>query len=125
VVAPGDGELLTDEARRRVEVKADREELAITSPATRRARAAGCAFPPRTHCFFVLEGRLMFELEGERIEANAGDFVAVPPLVVHTFRNEGPGDARFLNLLAPSKGFVQRRDGGDPERFDTFDPSQR
>jgi mannose-6-phosphate isomerase-like protein (cupin superfamily) len=74
----------------------------------------------------VLDGRLVFELDGERTEATAGDFVAVPPLAVHTFRNEGPGDARFLNLHAPSKGFIEHlRNGGDPDRFDTYDPSER
>jgi hypothetical protein len=47
-------------------------------------------------------------------------------MVIHTFRNEGPGDARFLNLHAPSKGFIQHlREGGDPDRFDTFEPSER
>lgn len=74
----------------------------------------------------MLDGRLVFELDGERTEATVGDFIAVPPLVIHTFRNEGSGDARFFNLHAPSKGFIQHlRDGGDPDRFDTFNPSER
>jgi quercetin dioxygenase-like cupin family protein len=128
VVAQGGGELLTDEARRRVEVKADRDELAVTESRYAEGESGPDSHFHREHsdCFFVLDGRLVFELDGERTEANAGDFIAVPPLVVHTFRNEGPGDARFLNLHAPSKGFVEHlRDGGDPDRFDTFDPSER
>jgi mannose-6-phosphate isomerase-like protein (cupin superfamily) len=128
VVAPGGGELLTDELSRRVEVKADREELAVTESRYADGESGPDSHFHREHsdCFFVLEGRLVFELDGERMELSAGDFIAVPPKVVHTFRNEGPGDARFLNLHAPSKGFVQHlREGGDPDRFDTFDPSER
>src|SRR5215207_8533541 len=124
VIAPGAGELLTDEPQRQVEVKADRDELAVTESRYAEGESGPHAHFHREHsdCFFVLEGRLVFELDGERTEANAGDFVAVSPLVVHTFRDEGPGDARFLNLHAPSKGFVERlREGGDPDRFDTFD----
>jgi mannose-6-phosphate isomerase-like protein (cupin superfamily) len=128
VVAPGGGELLTDELSRRVEVKADRDELAVTESRYADGESGPDSHFHREHsdCFFVLEGRLVFELDGERMELSAGDFIAVPPKVVHTFRNEGPGDARFLNLHAPSKGFVQHlREGGDPDRFDTFDPSER
>ena len=128
IVGSGAGELLTDEERRRVEVKADREEVAITESRYAEGESGPDAHFHREHidCFFVLDGRLVFELDGERTEAGAGDFVAVSPLVVHTFRNEGPGDARFLNLHAPSKGFIQHlREGGDPDRFDTFDPSER
>jgi mannose-6-phosphate isomerase-like protein (cupin superfamily) len=128
VVASGAGELLTDLEHRRVEVKADREELAITESRYAEGESGPDAHFHREHsdCFFVLDGRLVFELDGERLEAGAGDFIAVSPLVIHTFRNEGPGDARFLNLHAPSKGFIQHlRDGGDPDRFDTFDPSER
>jgi quercetin dioxygenase-like cupin family protein len=128
VVASGAGELLTDEEQRRVEVKAERDELAVTESRYAEGESGPDAHFHREHsdCFFVLDGRLVFELDGERTQATAGDFVAVPPLVVHTFRNEGPGDARFLNLHAPSKGFIQHlRDGGNPARFDTFDPSER
>jgi hypothetical protein len=65
IVGQGAGELLTDEARRRVEVKADLDELAVT-----RSRYA----------------------EGES---------------------------------APSKGFSEHLRGGDPDQFDTYDPSTR
>jgi quercetin dioxygenase-like cupin family protein len=127
-VTAGDGELLTDEARRRVQAKADRDELAVTESGYAEGESGPDSHFHREHsdCFYVLGGRLVFELEGNRIEAHAGDFVAVPPLVVHTFRNEGPGEARFLNIHAPSKGFIQHlREGGDPDRFDTYDPSEQ
>ena len=128
VVASGAGELLTDEEPRRVQVKADRDELAVTESRYAEGESGPGAHFHREHsdCFYVLEGRLVFELDGERTEATAGGFVAVPPLVVHTFRNEGPGDARFLNLHAPSKGFIEHlRDRGEPDRFDTYNPSER
>ncbi len=128
LVVHGGGELLTDEPRRRVEVKADRDELAVTESRYAEGESGPDSHFHREHidCFFVLEGRLVFDIEGDRTEAHVGDFVTVPPMVVHTFRNEGPGDARFLNLHAPSKGFIQHlRDGADPDRFDTFDPSER
>jgi mannose-6-phosphate isomerase-like protein (cupin superfamily) len=81
-------------------------------------------------CFYVLDGDLTFELAGgEPVSVAADAFVAVPPGVVHTFRNEGPREARFLNLHAPDCGFVDymraMRDGEEEaaaERFDTFDP---
>jgi mannose-6-phosphate isomerase-like protein (cupin superfamily) len=84
---------------------------------------------PETHvhhehndCFWVLEGSLVFEIgpDGKRIKARAGTFVAVPPLVAHTFRNEGPGAARFLNFHAPGKGFGEALRKG--EDFDSDDP---
>jgi mannose-6-phosphate isomerase-like protein (cupin superfamily) len=128
VVASGAGELLTDEEQRRVQVKANRDELAVTESRYAEGESGPDAHFHREHsdCFFVLEGRLAFELDGDRTEAHPGDFIAVPRMVIHTFRNEGPGDARFLNLHAPSKGFIQHlREGGDPDRFDTFEPSER
>ena len=127
VVAHGAGELLTDEAWRRVEVKADRDELAVTESRYAEGESGPAAHFHREHsdCFFVLERRLVFELDGQRTEATGGDFVTVPPLVVHTFRNEGPADTRFLNLHAPSNGFIEHlRDGGDADRFDTYNPSE-
>jgi mannose-6-phosphate isomerase-like protein (cupin superfamily) len=124
---PGSGELLTDKPRRRIQAKAERDELAVTES----LYAEGERGPPphfhRQHCdcFYVLEGRLVFEVDGERTELEAGGWVVVPPLVVHTFRNEGPGDARFLNVHAPGMGFIQYlREGAASDWFDSFDPSE-
>ena len=64
----------------------------------------------------------------ETLHAEAGALVLVPTGVVHTFANEGPGDARFLNFHAPSGGFADylraKRDGDEAaeDRFDTYDP---
>ena len=61
-----------------------------------------------TDAFYVLEGALVFEVgpEATRVEAGAGTYVSVPPGVIHSFWNEGTGDARFLNVHAPDAGFA-------------------
>ena len=105
VVASGAGELFTDEEPRRVQVKADRDELAVTESRYAEGESGPGAHFHREHsdCFYVLEGRLVFELDGERTEATAGGFVAVPPLVVHTFRNEGPGTRASSTFTLPAR----------------------
>jgi mannose-6-phosphate isomerase-like protein (cupin superfamily) len=57
--------------------------------------------------FFMLEGELVFTVEGEQIHAPAGTFVLVPPGVEHDFRNDGDEPARFVNVHAPA-GFDLR-----------------
>jgi quercetin dioxygenase-like cupin family protein len=59
-----------------------------------------------TDIFYVLDGQLEFELDGERQSLGPGSFVLVPPGVVHTFRNPGSEPARMLNIFQPS-GFEQ------------------
>jgi quercetin dioxygenase-like cupin family protein len=55
-----------------------------------------------TDCFYVLDGSLVFKLDGERRDAPSGTFVRVPPGVVHTFSNPDPEHpARVLNMFAP------------------------
>ena len=75
--------------------------------------------------FYVLEGELEFGV-GPRVEPvrlGAGGFVLVPPGVVHTFLNPGPGEARFLNFHAPSMGFADYLRGNNDD-FDAFDPPE-
>jgi mannose-6-phosphate isomerase-like protein (cupin superfamily) len=106
VVASGAGELVTDEEHRQVQVKADREELAVTESRYAEGERGPDAHFHREHsdCFSSCsrDGSCS-NSTAERTEATAGDFVAVPPLVVHTFRNEGPGDARFLTSTLPAR----------------------
>lgn len=127
LLGPGEGETISDDASSTVVVKADLEPVAITE-----SRYADGESGPPTHvhrehadCFWVLDGELTFEVgpDGERRTAGTGTFVLVPPGVAHTFRNESGADARFLNVHAPSRGFVEHlRRGGDGDDFDTFDP---
>jgi quercetin dioxygenase-like cupin family protein len=55
-----------------------------------------------TDIFYVLEGELAFDLEGDWRVLGPGSFVLVPPGVVHTFANRGAAPARFLNIYQPA-----------------------
>jgi hypothetical protein len=70
----------------------------------------------------MLTGELNFGLgpEVERMIAGPGTFIAAPPHLIHTFRNDGPADATWLNFHAPSKGFASFL--RDPDySWDSFD----
>jgi quercetin dioxygenase-like cupin family protein len=124
------GETITDQERRNVVILAEGPELTITW-----TRYAGGERGPGLHvhrehvdAFYVLDGELTFTVGpggAERVSAGAGAFVAVPPNVVHTFVNEGPSEARWLNLHAPDTGFADylraARDG-IAGAWDSFDP---
>jgi mannose-6-phosphate isomerase-like protein (cupin superfamily) len=55
--------------------------------------------------FFVLDGAVDFELDGESRAVERGGFVAVEPRVPHTFHNRSERPARLLNLHAPGVRF--------------------
>jgi mannose-6-phosphate isomerase-like protein (cupin superfamily) len=58
-----------------------------------------------TNCseaFFVLDGRVAFELDGKELAGGAGDFLLVPRGAAHTFGNGGEETARLLVLHAPA-----------------------
>jgi mannose-6-phosphate isomerase-like protein (cupin superfamily) len=55
-------------------------------------------------CFHVLEGALELKADGKPIRAEPGMSVVIPPGVEHEFTSDGT--ARFLNVHAPSRGFV-------------------
>ncbi|HEX6584005.1 MAG TPA: cupin domain-containing protein [Thermoleophilaceae bacterium] len=105
-----EGETVTDRPERTIRILADLPELTLTW--TR--YVAGEEGPgPHIHkehvdAFFMLTGELLFRVgpELEPVTAGPGTFVLAPPEVIHTFRNEGPEDATWLNLHAPSKGFA-------------------
>jgi mannose-6-phosphate isomerase-like protein (cupin superfamily) len=106
-----DGETVTDRPERTIRILADLPELCLTW--TR--YVSGEEGPgPHIHkehvdAFFILSGELVFRVGPELgpVTAVPGTFVAAPPEVVHTFRNEGPDEATWLNLHAPSKGFAE------------------
>ena len=115
VLAPGEGETI----RPGFEIKVGRPELVLTEA----IYAPGDTGPdPHVHhdhvdSFFVLEGELEWRV-GPDLEPHtgaAGSFVSVPRDVLHTFRNPGPGPARFLNLHAPGLGFERYLRGDFPE----------
>jgi mannose-6-phosphate isomerase-like protein (cupin superfamily) len=107
-----------------VQIKAGLDELALTESRYAPGQSGPGPHIHREHvdAFWVLDGELVFELgAGELVRAPADSFALVPPEVVHTFRNEGSGDARFLNIHAPSKDFHRHIRGEDVD-FDTEDP---
>ena len=62
--------------------------------------------PPHWHKtydegFYVLEGTIRFELNGEEQDVGAGSFAHVPPGVVHRFSNPTDEPARMLGLTVP------------------------
>ncbi len=57
--------------------------------------------------FFVVEGVLTVQLDGEIVEVGPGDFATAPPGVGHSFTNarlDQPA-CRVVNLMTPGTGF--------------------
>jgi quercetin dioxygenase-like cupin family protein len=115
VLEPDEGEQI----RPGFHIKVGRPELVLTEA----IYAPGDRGPdPHVHhdhvdSFFVLEGQLEWRV-GPDLEPHtggAGTFVSVPREVLHTFRNLGPGDTRFLNLHAPGCGFERYLRGEYPD----------
>ena len=61
-----------------------------------------------TDAFYVLEGKLTFEIgrEARTITVSSGGFVAAPPDLAHSLRNDGDRPARWLTIHAPDGGFA-------------------
>jgi mannose-6-phosphate isomerase-like protein (cupin superfamily) len=109
--ADGEGEAITARPERELRILCDHDWLHVTW--TRHAEGQRGA-EPHIHVhhvdgFFVLAGRMALRVGSEldEVGVTAGTFVLVPPGVVHGFDNDGPGELRFLNFLAPGCGFVQ------------------
>jgi len=115
LLSPGEGETI----RPGFEIKVGRPELVLTESIY---QPGDLGPDPHVHhdhvdSFFVLEGRLEWRV-GPELGAHtgeAGSFVSVPRDVLHTFRNPGPGEARFLNLHSPGLGFERYLRGEFPE----------
>ena len=87
-------------------------EFLIPSEATggalsvfRATLVAGFSPPRHVHTredevFLILEGDVLFDLDGERLLAGAGTSVFMPRGIPHTFRIESPV-ARLLGVIAP------------------------
>jgi mannose-6-phosphate isomerase-like protein (cupin superfamily) len=62
--------------------------------------------PPHWHKttdegFFILDGTVRFEVNGETTDVEAGGYARVPPGVVHRFSNPTDEPARFLGIAIP------------------------
>jgi quercetin dioxygenase-like cupin family protein len=107
IVPPGAGKVLT--ARGSVMAfKAVAEQTSGDFSLMERTLPAGGRRPPahrHTNCseaFFVLDGTVAFELDGQEHLGGAGDFLLVPRGAAHTFGNGGQETARLLVLHAPA-----------------------
>jgi mannose-6-phosphate isomerase-like protein (cupin superfamily) len=99
--------VVTDTPARTVSIRLALEDVVITES---RFSAGEVGTEPHVHrlhadCFYVLDGALTVPLDdGDRV-LGPGTFALIPPNVVHAFRNDGPGEVRYLNLHAPGCGF--------------------
>jgi quercetin dioxygenase-like cupin family protein len=121
------GAVLSDRAERTVRTLHEHELLDVTWS---RYEPGELGPGPHVHhrhvdAFYVVEGELEFGVgpDVEPVRAPAGTFVAVPPDVVHTFRNASEASVRWLNFHAPSTGFVAYM-RGDRDGFDSHDPPE-
>jgi quercetin dioxygenase-like cupin family protein len=54
------------------------------------------------HAIYVLEGTVVFTVEGRQLAAPAGSFALIPHGVAHTFANPSDAVARFVEVDAPA-----------------------
>jgi mannose-6-phosphate isomerase-like protein (cupin superfamily) len=107
VVEPGEGELL-DLGPSRSTVKGGVDDGMGSLAVLESTVAAG--FPgPVLHLheqmvdsFYVREGTLTLQLDGQTVEAGAGTYALVPPGNPHTFSNRSEEPVSVLNLMAPA-----------------------
>ena len=68
---------------------------------------AGSAGPPLhmhdfDEAFYMLEGELVFQIDGERFTRRAGEFAFAPRNVAHALANHSEADARYLLVCTPA-----------------------
>src|SRR2546430_12563528 len=109
LLAPGEGEVVTDRPERTLRILADLDDLIVT---WFRYESGEEGPDPHVHhhhtdAFYVLEGELELRLGPERqtVRAPAGTFAAAPPNVVHTFPQARGATTPLLNPPAPSHRF--------------------
>jgi mannose-6-phosphate isomerase-like protein (cupin superfamily) len=52
--------------------------------------------------YYVLEGRGLMHIDGERAEVEPGQAVYIPPRAVQFIENTGPNDLAFLCIVDPA-----------------------
>lgn len=66
----------------------------------------GLGPPPHRHdwdeAYYVIHGALDFEIDGEPVRVEAGDFAYLPRNTVHAFKGGSPSAARVLIFAAPA-----------------------
>ena len=68
----------------------------------------GMGPPPHRHdwdeAYYILDGEIDFEIDGEAVRSKAGDFAYLPRKTVHGFKGASPTPARVLIFAAPAHG---------------------
>ena len=125
--APGSGQDVSSSPGKRVELLLATDALTVTWS----EYAPGEPGPdPHVHhehtdSFHVVSGELHYRVgpELEPIVVRAGEWLSVPPNVVHTFVNATDQPTTFLNFHSPDGGFAAFMRGEQPG-FDSFDPPE-
>ena len=107
VVRPGEGHHVGNVEFLARSVDTERFNLGMITMQPRRDGPGAHVHSGEDDAFLILEGELVFTVEGERIVAGPGTFVLVPPGVEHGFANEGDAVCRMVNIHAPA-GFDVR-----------------
>ena len=95
-------------------------EFSLVEVVVPRGRATPLHRDPSDETFYVLDGELLFHIDGTERAAGVGDTLAVRRGVPHAFtvRSE---TARFLVLNTPGTHDEYFRDGGEPAESADFD----
>ena len=125
LLAPGEGETVTDRPERTLRILAELEQVIVTWFRYEPGEEGPDPHVHRLHtdAFYVLEGEVEFKLgpDLETVIGLPGTLAAAPPNVVHTFRNASDATAIFLNFHAPSMGFGDHIRGRS-DAFDQWEP---
>ena len=111
VVRPGEGDRVGNVEFLAGAAATSRFTLALIAKTPRSGGPALHSHTDEDDAFYVLDGRLLFTVDGDEVVAGPGTFVLVPPGVEHTFANPFDEPARVLNVHAPG-GFDLRLKAG-------------
>jgi uncharacterized protein YjlB len=89
--------------------------------AWRFAESDHCRHAHAVETFFVLRGRVCFQVDGTTIEARTGDSVVVPEGGLHDFENPSPDRVYLLTIVSSDHGFADRLRHGIPTPLDAED----
>ena len=89
------------------------EAVSLVEVVSTRGRATGLHTDPSHETFYVLEGEMLFHVDGEEHRAQAGQTVAIRRGVPHAFLIVSD-TARFLVMNAPGTQDSFFRAGGEP-----------
>lgn len=71
--------------------------------------------------WYVLEGELEFQVDGELLTAKTGDMVWAKKGSVHTYRNPGSQPARYLLIMTPkTKALIDAIHSTDDRSWDAL-----